>query len=212
MKARNYYGVDQVDVSSAQEAPKDIPPETVETDFSSVSEVVTHVSLEDTSLQAGTSAATSCGPVLSIKGKEIVSSDGDSVTASDGEEVVTNSDDTHDQKGTCVIPELKEGYDDQIKGPDKDVGLLSVGSMVGEDPVEASLPSSQEMEAEGSSPKEREEDVNEDPKIECTGEGDQDIGSPSSECIVQSDSELCKCTLVTSSESDLTWCKSMVSV
>ena len=156
-----------MDASSAQEAPRDIPPETVETDFSVVSEVVTD-----------SSVATSCGPVLAIKSKEIVSSDADSLTASDGEEVVTYSDDAHDQEGTCVIPELHKGSDDQIKGPDEEVGLLSVGSNEGQSPVEASLPSSQELEAEGSPHKERQEDVNEDHKIEPSGKSDWETGSP----------------------------------
>lgn len=164
-----------MDESSVQEAPKDILSETVETDLSVVSEAVTDSSLEDASLQADTSAATSCSPVLSIKSKEIVSGDRDSVTASDGEEVITNSDDTHDQEGTCAVPDFKEGYDEQ----DEDVGLLSVGSVEGQSPVEASLPSSQEMEADGSTPKERQEDVNEDHKIEPTGEIDLETGGPS---------------------------------
>ena len=158
-----------MDVSTAQEAPKDIPPETVETDFSVVSEVVTHVPLQGPGLQADTSAVTSCGPVLSIKSKETVSSDGDSVTASDGEEVVTNFADTHHQEKTFVIPELQEGSDHQKKGQDEDVGLQSVSSAGSPSTVEASVPSSQEMEAEGSPPKERLEDVHEDHKIEPTG-------------------------------------------
>ena len=183
--------------SSAQEAPKDLPPETVETDFSVVSEVVMDSSLEEAGLQADTSATTSCDSVLSIKSKEIVPGDGDSVMASDGEEVITNSDDTHDQEGTCAIPEKKDGYDKQIKGPDEDVGLLSVGSMDGQSPVEARLPSSQEMDTEGSPPKGRQEDVNEDHKIEPTGEIDLETGSPrffTSEHTVQSDSDLRKYT------------------
>ena len=247
MKAAKYSEVDQVVESSAQEAPKDILPETVETDFSVVSEVVTDSSLKEANLQAGTSAATSCGPVLSnkcpkdilpetvetdfsgmsevvtdssrkkanvqagtpaatscgpvltIKNKEIVSSDGDSVTARDGEEVITNSDDTHDQEGTFGIPEQQEGYDEQIK--DEEVGLLSFGSVEGQSPVEASLPRSQEMEAEGSPPKERQEDVNGDHKIEPTGEIDFETGSPSvvlsftSKQTVQCGSDLCKYTV-----------------
>ena len=187
MKAAKQSEIDQVDERSAQEAPKDILPETVETDLSVVSEVVTDSSLEEANLEADTSTAI-------IKSKGIVSGDGDSVTASDGEEVIINSDDTFDQEGTCVIPEVKEGYDEPKKGPDEDVGLLSVGSMEGQSPVGASLPSSQEMEADGSSPKERQEDVNEDQKIEPTGEIDLETGSPSftSEYTVQSDSDLCK--------------------
>ena len=173
MKAAKYSKVDKVDESSAQEAPKDIQRETVETDFSAVSEVVTDSSLEEANLQAGTSAATSCGLVLSIKNKEIVSTDGDKESASDGEEVITNSDDSHDQEGTCVIPEQQEGYGKQIKDPDEDEGL-SVGSMQGQSAVGANLPSSQEMEAGGSPPKKREEDCNEDHKIEPTGEIDFD--------------------------------------
>ena len=169
MKAAKQSEVDQVDESSAQEAPKDLPPETVETDFSVVSEVVTDSSPEEASLQGDASAATSCVPVLSIKSEEIVPGDGESVTASDGEEVITNSDDKHEQDRTCASPELKDSYDEQIKGPDEDVGLLSVGSMEGQSPVEASLPSSQEVEADGSPPKERQENVNEDHKIEPTG-------------------------------------------
>lgn len=190
MKAAKQSEVDQVDEISAQEAPKDIPPETVETDLPVASEVVTDSSLEEASSQADTSTAT-------IKSKEIVSSDGDSVIASDGDEVITNSDDTHDQEGTCAIPEVKEGHDEPKKGPDEDAGFLSVGSMEGQSPVEASLPSSQEMEADSSPPKERQEDVNEDHKIEPTGEVDLDTGSPSSftsEHIVQFDSDLCKYT------------------
>ena len=174
MKAAKYSKVDKVDESSSQEAPKDILPETVETDFSVGSEVFK----EEANLQAGTSAATSCGPVLSIN-KKIVSSVGDKVTASDGEEVTTTSDDTLDQEGTCAIPEQQEGYDEQIKGPDEREGLLSVGSMKDRSPVEANVPSSEEMEAEGSTPKGRQEDVNEDHKIEPAGEIDFETGSPS---------------------------------
>ena len=157
--------------SSAQEAPEDIPPETMETNLSVASEVVMDSSLEEPSLQADTSAVPSCGPVLAIKTKEIVSSDGDSVTASDGEEVITNSDVTYDQEGTCAIPEPQEDYDEQIKVPDENVDL----PMEGQSLVEVSLPSSQEMEAEGSPPKERQEDVIEDHKIEPTGEIDFDF-------------------------------------
>lgn len=189
MKKAKYSEVDQVDVSSAQEAPKDIPPETVETDFSVVSEVVTHVSLEGASLPTDTSAVTSCGPVLSIKSKEIMSSDGDSVTASDGEEVA----DTHHQEKSLVIPELQEGSDHQKKGQGEDVGLLSVSSTGSPSTVEASIPSSQEMEAECSPPKERLEDVHEDHKIEPTGESNWETCNPSfftTEHTVQSDSEL----------------------
>ena len=175
MKASKFSEVDQLVESSTKEAPKDVLSETVETDFSVVSEVVTDSSLKEANLQAGASAATTCNPVLSIKNKEIVSSDGDSVTTSDGEEVITNSDDTRDQEGTCGIPEQQEGYDEQIKGPDQE-GLLSDGSMAGQSPVEASLPRSQEMEAESSPPRERQD---EDHKFEPTGEIDFETGSPS---------------------------------
>jgi len=51
--------------------------------------------------------------------------------------------------------------------------------MEGQSLVEASLPSSQEMEAEGSPPKERQEDVDEDHKIEPTGEIDFETGASS---------------------------------
>ena len=220
MKASRFSEVDQLVESSAKEAPKDVLSETVETDFSVASEVVTESSLKEANLQAGTSAATSCGPVLSIKcpkdilpepgeaeipvvsdvvtdpslkeanvragtlaatscgavlsikNKEIVSRDGDSVTTSDREEVITNSDDTPDQEGACGIPEQQEGYDEQIKGPDEDEGLLSVGSVAGQSPVEASVPRFQEMEAESSPLKERQGDVNDDHKIEPSGEID----------------------------------------
>ena len=67
MKASRFSEVDQLVESSAKEAPKDVLSETVETDFSVASEVVTDSSLKEANLQAGTSAATSCGPVLSIK-------------------------------------------------------------------------------------------------------------------------------------------------
>lgn len=203
LKAAKQSEADQVDESSVQEAPKDILSETVETDLSVVSEAVTDSSLEDASLQADTSAATSCGPVLSIKSNEIVSGDGDSVTASDGEEVViTNSDDTHDQEGTCAVPDFKEGYDEQEKGPDEDVGLLSVGSMEGQSPVEASQPSSQEMEADGSPPKERQDDVNEDHKIEPT-ELNQDGYLDSADESVHTVPRACNSSGVEANEDDL---------
>ena len=171
MKAAKYSKVDKVDESSSQEAPKDILPET---DFSVGSEVFK----DEANLQAGTSAATSCGLVLSSKNKKIMSGDEDKVTASDGEEVTTTSDDTLDQEGTCAIPEQQESYDEQIKSPDEHEGLLSVGSMKDQSLVEANVPSSDEMEAEGSPPKERQEDVNDDQKIEPAGEIDFETGSP----------------------------------
>jgi len=51
--------------------------------------------------------------------------------------------------------------------------------MKDQSPVEANVPISEEMEAEGSPPKGRQEDVNEDHKIEQPGEIDFETGRPS---------------------------------
>lgn len=184
MKAAKSSEFDQVDVSSVQEAPKDNPSEKEETDSSAVPEVDVHVSVEGPSLPVDTSPLTSGSPVHSVESsKDIVLGDGDSATACSVEEAVTKVVDTYHQDVTVVNAELQQDYDHQEIAIDEDKGISTEMS----DPVAmeiqstaetVSVPSSQEIQAEGSALEDSQEDVHEDGGMEPTCESDWETGSP----------------------------------
>ncbi|XP_078344237.1 uncharacterized protein LOC144629867 [Oculina patagonica] len=135
---------------STEETSSNIPPEKEETNLSAVSEVDTHVSVEGrSSPAAATSSVISDAQVQKVNSsKDIVPSGGDS--EKDVEEAISKVVDAHHQDETIVVSELQPGFEHEEKVQGADQGILPVSSKEGEGPVESSVPSSQEVKAEGS--------------------------------------------------------------
>ena len=202
MKASKWSESDKVDVSSMQDAPKDIPcdkeeadfsvvpevkahvtmeetgrdtpSEKKETDFSAESEVVKHLSMKETSLPAADSSSViSDVQVQTDNSKDFVLSDGD--TASDVEECITKAVDAHHQDVSVVVPEQQQGYNHQEKVQDGDQGIFLVGSIESQGIVEDSASTSQEMEAEESALEERQTSVASSQEMEPEGSAPNEI-------------------------------------